>query len=53
MPAESAKSAPPIADEGPKTSPKKKPSTSGRAALAKVTLLDGSILDVSIDVRIL
>jgi hypothetical protein len=35
------------------TSPKKKPSgTSGKAAIAKVTLLDGSLLEVTIDVSI-
>lgn len=53
MPAESIKSSdPPLGSEA-KALPKKKPVvSSGRAALAKITLLDGSILDVSIDVRI-
>lgn len=50
MPAESIKSSdPPLGSEA-KALPKKKPVISGRAALAKITLLDGSILDVSIDV---
>lgn len=49
MPAESIKSDPPVGSEA-KALPKKKPVISGRAALAKITLLDGSILDVSIDV---
>lgn len=49
MPAESIKSDPPGSEA--KALPKKKPAVSGRAALAKITLLDGSILDVSIDVR--
>lgn len=48
MPAESIKSDPSAGSEA-KALPKKKPVTSGRAALAKITLLDGSILDVSID----
>lgn len=51
MPAESIKSDPPLGSEA-KALPKKKPVISGRAALAKITLLDGSVLDVSIDVRI-
>lgn len=51
MPVESIKSDPPVGSEA-KALPKKKPVISGRAALAKITLLDGSILDVSIDVRI-
>ncbi|XP_050095711.1 protein 4.1 homolog isoform X4 [Anopheles aquasalis] len=46
MPAESTK---PVAEAAPST-PKKKPSSSGsKAALAKVTLLDGSILEVTIE----
>lgn len=47
MPAE-AKTATPLSDANAQT-PKKKP-TSGKAALARITLLDGSILDVTIDV---
>ncbi|KAG4066585.1 hypothetical protein HA402_007221 [Bradysia odoriphaga] len=47
MPAESIKSDPPGSEA--KALPKKKPVVSGRAALAKITLLDGSVLDVSID----
>lgn len=49
MPAEATKAAP--AQEVP-TTPKKKSLTSGKAAVAKVTLLDGSILEVTIDVRV-
>uniref|UniRef100_A0A182FVN0 Moesin/ezrin/radixin homolog 1 n=1 Tax=Anopheles albimanus TaxID=7167 RepID=A0A182FVN0_ANOAL len=46
MPAESTK---PVAEAAPST-PKKKPSSSSsKAALAKVTLLDGSILEVTIE----
>lgn len=49
MPAESIKSDPPGSEA--KSLQKKKPvASSGRAALAKITLLDGSVLDVSIDV---
>lgn len=49
MPGES-KAAAPAAEPAPAT-PKKKPaSSSGKAALAKVTVLDGSILEVTIDV---
>uniref|UniRef100_A0A182J9T9 Moesin/ezrin/radixin homolog 1 n=1 Tax=Anopheles atroparvus TaxID=41427 RepID=A0A182J9T9_ANOAO len=47
MPGESAKAAEAAAANTPST-PKKKPSNS-KAALAKVTLLDGSILEVTID----
>lgn len=47
MPAE-AKTAAPLSDANSQT-PKKK-QTSGKAALARITLLDGSILDVTIDV---
>lgn len=54
MPAE-AKSptaaAAPLADANAQT-PKKKQSA-GKAALAKVTLLDGSVLDVTIDVSMM
>lgn len=54
MPAEAKKSADPIpgAAAAAKPAAVKKPVTSsgGRAALAKVTLLDGSVLEVSIDV---
>lgn len=53
MPAEakSPTSAPaPLSDANAQT-PKKK-QTAGKAALAKVTLLDGSTLDVTIDVSI-
>ncbi|XP_059608282.1 protein 4.1 homolog isoform X4 [Phlebotomus argentipes] len=57
MPAEAVKTAPPPnvgATQPPpaaaETTPKKKAvATSGRAALAKVTLLDGSVLDVTIE----
>lgn len=51
MPAESKKSADPIPGSSvkPATAKKPAPSSGGRAAVAKVTLLDGSILDVSID----
>lgn len=52
MPAEAksptAASAAPLADANAQT-PKKK-QNAGKAALAKVTLLDGSTLDVTIDV---
>lgn len=47
MPAE-AKTTVPLSDANAQT-PKKK-QTSGKAALARITLLDGSILDVTIDV---
>lgn len=48
MPAEAAA---PLAQFTAKSGPKKKKSiSSGKVALAKVTLLDGSILDVTIDV---
>lgn len=47
MPAETKTTAP-LSDANAQT-PKKK-QTSGKAALARITLLDGSILDVTIDV---
>lgn len=51
MPAEAVKtSATPLAEANAQSTPKKKTTTSGKAALAKVTLLDGSVLDVTIDV---
>lgn len=50
MPAE-AKTTAPLSDANAQT-PKKK-QTSGKAALARITLLDGSILDVTIDVSFL
>jgi hypothetical protein len=46
MPAEAA----PLAQSNPSIAPKKKSAPVGKAALAKVTLLDGSVLDVTIDV---
>lgn len=50
MPAESKAAEAAPATTNPST-PKKKPaSSSGKAALAKVTVLDGSILEVTIDV---
>ncbi|XP_038114305.1 protein 4.1 homolog isoform X2 [Culex quinquefasciatus] len=49
MPGES-KAAAPAAEPAAPATPKKKPaSSSGKAALAKVTVLDGSILEVTID----
>lgn len=48
MPAESIKTPVPAAENVSKK--KSVVSSSGKAALAKVTLLDGSVLDVSIDV---
>lgn len=51
MPAEAVKtSATPLAEANAQGTPKKKSSTSGKAALAKVTVLDGSVLDITIDV---
>lgn len=53
MPAESKKAADPIAGSSIKNQPepkKQSTSSSGKVALAKITLLDGSILDVSINV---
>lgn len=47
MPGES-KTAAPAAEPAPAT-PKKKAATSSKAALAKVTVLDGSVLEVTID----
>lgn len=53
MPVEAAKSPTsnpvPLADANAQNTPKKKQAV-GKAALAKVTLLDGSVLDVTIDV---
>lgn len=50
MPAESKKSAETVA--GQSAPAKTKPAaSSGKGAQAKVTLLDGSVLDVAIDVR--
>lgn len=52
MPAEAVKSPAspvPLSDANAQNTPKKKQST-GKAALAKITLLDGSVLDVTIDV---
>jgi band 4.1-like protein 1/2/3 len=49
MPVETEKTTAAVAP----ATPKKKPSgTSGKAAIAKVTLLDGSLLEVTIDVSI-
>lgn len=48
MPAEAAA---PLAQSNPSIAPKKKSAPVGKAALAKVTLLDGSVLDVTIDVN--
>lgn len=41
-----------VAQSNPSIAPKKKSASLGKAALAKITLLDGSILDVTIDVNI-
>lgn len=53
MPAEAVKSPTttpgPLADANAQNTPKKK-AAPGKAALARVTLLDGSVLDVTIDV---
>lgn len=49
MPAETKKSADSIAGPATKAA-KPASSSSGKAALSKVTLLDGSVLEVSIDV---
>ncbi|XP_053690262.1 protein 4.1 homolog [Sabethes cyaneus] len=52
MPGESKTTAPaaePVPAATKPSTPKKKPATSGKAALAKVTVLDGSILEVTID----
>ncbi|XP_055528959.1 protein 4.1 homolog isoform X3 [Wyeomyia smithii] len=52
MPGESKTTAPaaePMPAATKPSTPKKKPATSGKAALAKVTVLDGSILEVTID----
>lgn len=68
MPAEAAKSPAPLGEANtqqqqqllqqqqttqPASTPKKKPVAPGKTALAKVTLLDGSTLDVTIEVRII
>ena len=50
MPVETAKTAP---QEAAQNTPKKKPASSGKAAVAKVTLLDGSILEITIEVNIM
>lgn len=50
MPVEAKSPTAPLSDANAQT-PKKK-QTAGKAALAKVTLLDGSTLDVTIDVSI-
>lgn len=56
MPVEAAKSPTsnpvPLADANAQNTPKKKQAV-GKAALAKVTLLDGSVLDVTIDVSVI
>ncbi|XP_062128310.1 protein 4.1 homolog isoform X7 [Drosophila sulfurigaster albostrigata] len=49
MPAEIKPSAPPEPETPTKSKPKSNSSTFSKAALARVTLLDGSILDVTID----
>lgn len=53
MPVEAAKSPTsnpvPLAEANAQNTPKKKQAV-GKAALAKITLLDGSVLDVTIDV---
>lgn len=49
MPGEAA----PLAQSNPSIAPKKKSASVGKVAVAKVTLLDGSELDVSIDVNAL
>lgn len=49
MPGETA----PLAQSNPSIAPKKKSNAVGKAAVAKVTLLDGSELDVTIDVIII
>lgn len=54
MPAETKKSpssaAPPSTISESQTTPTKKSGSSGKTAIAKVTLLDGSVLEVTIDV---
>lgn len=57
MPAEAVKNPTPLGQANAQQqqtqqagTPKKKPVTPGKTALAKVTLLDGSTLDVTIDV---
>lgn len=57
MPAEAVKNAVPLGEANAQqqsqqqaSTPKKKPVAPGKTALAKVTLLDGSTLDVTIDV---
>lgn len=49
MPAESKTATLPADAKADPSTPKKK--TAGKAAIAKVTLLDGSVLEVTIDVR--
>lgn len=49
MPAESKTATLPADSKADPSTPKKK-STGGKAAIAKVTLLDGVVLDVTIDV---
>lgn len=53
MPAESKKSAETVTagQSAPAPAKSKPAANSGKAAQAKVTLLDGSVLDVAIDVR--
>lgn len=50
MPAEIKPSAPAEPETPTKSKAKSSASTVGKAALARITLLDGSILDVTIDV---
>lgn len=55
MPAEAVKPPTPLGEantqqQQQQSTPKKKPVAPGKTALAKVTLLDGSTLDVTIDV---
>lgn len=56
MPAEAVKPPTPLGEANTQqqlqqqSTPKKKPVAPGKTALAKVTLLDGSTLDVTIDV---
>lgn len=51
MPAESKTATLPADAKADPSTPKKK--TAGKAAIAKVTLLDGSVLEVTIDVRLI
>lgn len=50
MPAETKKSAETVAGQSTAPAKTKPAANSGKAAQAKVTLLDGSVLDVAIDV---